>query len=102
MADLRMQRAAGDEVPEHDAPLGTFAWRTEAPDATTPGGRYLLYRCPRDQGLCGVPIRPNVLPNGAGWSHDGNDDAPTLTPSVNCVGGCGWHGFIRAGVMTDA
>ena len=100
MSDVPMQRTEGDEVPDHDAPPGAFCWRTEPPDDTTPGGRYLLYVCPRGAGFCGVPIRPNVLPNGAGWNHDGNDDAPTLTPSVNCVGGCGWHGFITNGRMT--
>jgi len=31
------------------------------------------------------------------WSWDGNRDAPTLTPSVQQVGGCGWHGWLRAG-----
>lgn len=39
-----------------------------------------------------LPIGPGPL---APWSFDGNEDAPTLAPSVNVVGH--WHGFIRAG-----
>jgi uncharacterized protein DUF6527 len=33
----------------------------------------------------------------AQWDWDGNRDAPTLAPSVNCESACGWHGYIRAG-----
>jgi hypothetical protein len=101
MTDVPMRRTAGDEVPETEDAPGTFCWRRQGPGQGTPGGRYLLYVCPRQQDYCGVPIAPHQLPNGAKWQHDGNDDAPTLTPSVNCVGGCGWHGFIQRGVMTN-
>jgi hypothetical protein len=97
-----MARTPGDEPPDPGAAPGTFCWRSQAATPYSPGGRYLLYVCPRGAGYCGVPVRPNVLPNGAGWHHDGDDDAPTLTPSVNCVGGCGWHGWVRAGSLTDA
>lgn len=31
----------------------------------------------------------------AQWSWDGNRDAPTFAPSINC-GGC-WHGYIQRG-----
>jgi len=44
---------------------------------------------PRDgQGLNGG--RPQ-------WDWDGNAEAPTFTPSVNCESHCGWHGYIRQG-----
>lgn len=33
------------------------------------------------------------------WQWDGNEDKPTLTPSVNCVGI--WHGFFTAGRMVS-
>lgn len=37
------------------------------------------------------------------WNWDGNKTAPTFTPSINCEGYCGWHGYIRNGrtVETD-
>jgi hypothetical protein len=33
------------------------------------------------------------------WSvPEGTDlDHPTLTPSINCAGGCGWHGRVEKG-----
>ena len=45
---------------------------------------------------------PNV------WAWDGNEEKPTITPSINCIaekdgkptGGCGWHGFITGGELT--
>ena len=35
------------------------------------------------------------------WTWDGNRDAPTFSPSVNCAGHCGWHGYIRNGRCVD-
>jgi hypothetical protein len=100
MSDIPMRRTENDEVPESDEP-GVFAWRQHD------GAPYLLYVCPRHGSgspshLCGVPIAPGKLENGAQWHRSGSLDAPTLMPSVNCVGGCGWHGFITNGVMTNA
>ena len=36
----------------------------------------------------------------AQWDWDGNRDAPTFTPSINCPG-C-WHGYIRQGRCVNA
>ena len=33
------------------------------------------------------------------WDWDGNREAPTFSPSINC-GSC-WHGYIRAGRCVD-
>lgn len=49
---------------------------------------------------CVIPIRPLLDPTengGHSWEWDGNEDAPTLTPSINSVGT--WHGFVTAGRM---
>lgn len=48
-----------------------------------------------------IRLRP-LLPGHAGepsWEWDGNEDKPTLTPSVHCVGI--WHGWFRAGRMVS-
>lgn len=34
------------------------------------------------------------------WTWDGNEDKPTLSPSIHTLG-C-WHGFVRAGEMVEA
>ena len=46
----------------------------------------------------GIP-RDGQNQNGgrAQWDWDGNREAPTFTPSINCEGNCGWHGYIRNG-----
>lgn len=36
----------------------------------------------------------------AQWSWDGNEAAPTLSPSLHAVGI--WHGFVRAGQLIEA
>jgi hypothetical protein len=35
------------------------------------------------------------------WDWDGNREAPTFTPSINCSAHCGWHGYIRNGRCVD-
>ena len=100
MSGIPMRRTEGDAVPETDAP-GEFAWRHHD------GAPYLLFVCPKHGNgspslYCGVPIAPGRLPNGAQWHRGADLDRPTITPSINCVGGCGWHGFVTNGVMTNA
>lgn len=56
------------------------------------------WRCPLLARVCAVPLAPR---NPNGWSYDGNEKAPTLAPSIKCHE-CGWHGFIRAGVLVEA
>lgn len=66
---------------------------------------FLHFICPKGRS-CGVPIRNGQFADTGvkRWGFDGNCDAPTLNPSINCNGpaGCGWHGFIRNGRMTEA
>ena len=56
----------------------------------------IAFRCP-----CGCG-REGFLPIGQGkavsWEWDGNRTRPTLTPSIRQRGGCGWHGWLAAGV----
>lgn len=37
----------------------------------------------------------------AQWDWDGNRDAPTFSPSINCESACGWHGYLRNGRCVD-
>lgn len=58
-------------------------------------GRAVLPCAHNPDGQCdfrlGEPVPDKV------WAWDGNVEAPTLTPSVNCLGGCGWHGHVTNG-----
>lgn len=46
-----------------------------------------------------INIRPVVAGQEAhpSWGFDGNEDKPSLLPSVHCVGR--WHGWFRTGRM---
>ena len=66
--------------------------------------KWMHFPCQRKpDNLCQVALRPSqVNAVGASWQWDGNREAPTITPSVNCEKICGWHGFIEAGKFRDA
>lgn len=91
-----------------------FDWRAlDYPDVAEPGQAMRLYpddnllqfACP-GCGRCGaIPAAHPKPPNGNGatWDLVGGtlDDVTTLTlsPSIHCVGCCGWHGYLRNGVF---
>lgn len=67
------------------------------------------FACPKHERRCGNLViagrtglkrDPNGLNGGiAQWDWDGNVEAPTFAPSVNCKG-C-WHGYVRKGRCVD-
>jgi hypothetical protein len=76
----------------------------------TPGKEQVFsFRCPKYGHECGDLIiagrttlkRDGQNKNGgvAMWDWDGNREAPTFQPSINC-GKC-WHGYIRNGRCVD-
>lgn len=76
---------------------GAIELRTRQGDTKVAG---IAFVCPCGCGREGwLPIvterRPETSP---AWTWDGNREAPTLTPSVLQVGGCRWHGWLRAGL----
>jgi hypothetical protein len=106
-------------LPTPKAP-GEFHFATMGYDKCHPAdippgvqGRF-SFGCPRGTGRCGDIIIGNGFKPGAGaptWNWDGNPDAPTLTPSINCrthtdsgeeAAGCGWHGHLTGGVFKPA
>lgn len=65
------------------------------------GQRFFTCMLPGDNACC-IPLRPVViegLNRGHYWNWDGNEDKPTLTPSINAVGA--WHGYVTAGRMVS-
>lgn len=72
---------------------------------TTAAPTYFGFECPKRAGhMCtGLIIRgnpSNVTRENSTWAWDGNREAPTFTPSINCKH-CS-HGFIEHGVWRDA
>lgn len=85
------------------------AVRCEEITGSAPGS-IEIRKIPGDEKISGIAFmcpcgcgQDSWLPVGQGgferkeWHWDGNEEAPTLTPSVlNTF--CGWHGFLKAGV----
>lgn len=66
------------------------------------GQRWFWFCCP---GSCGttapIALRPvTTATSPPSWEFDGNEDSPTLSPSINHVG-C-WHGWLRGGEFSLA
>jgi hypothetical protein len=58
-------------------------------------GRILRFACPCG---CGVVSAMPVADNGRnGWVWDGNVEEPSLTPSVQMITPCRWHGYLIRG-----
>jgi hypothetical protein len=90
-ASCDMVRVADEDAVLADGP-GSFCIRLED------GGTWLACRLP-DGCFIDISIRPlpeGVLPQPS-WGWDGNEDKPTLNPSVHTHGH--WHGFFRSGRM---
>ncbi|TIT40201.1 MAG: hypothetical protein E5W76_17225 [Mesorhizobium sp.] len=84
----------------HDLDIWNLAVLKERPgafDFYTADGREragMIYICPCGCGATGaLAFRPAPSPS---WEWDGNEEAPTLSPSVHHVGH--WHGYLRAGI----
>jgi len=77
---------------------GDFAWQTNSDD----GVRWLRFITPGEH-YGRIPVHRSGEPPPAVhvpyWAWDGNEDRPTLSPSVHCIGA--WHGFFTAGRMVS-
>lgn len=91
-----------------DAKVKFLDTNGDAPVAA--GGECMfIFTCPRTN-RCGALLIAGRNPefrrepqghNGGApmWDWDGNREAPTFSPSIDCKG-C-WHGYIRAGRCVD-
>lgn len=74
-----------------EAPQGAFEIVSN-----TIGQREFWFKCPGAcKSITRIAIRPVVNGSPQSWEWDGNEQAPTLKPSINHVG-C-WHGWLTAG-----
>jgi len=94
-------RKGWDDLNENGQ-LGDWAFMTDAA-----GVRYLLFRSPdgTERGwLSHIPLSPEAKP-GPVWQWDGNEAAPTITPSIHRMPSWnkpGWHGWMRQGELVCA
>ena len=80
---------------------GDFAWPTpgEREDGQTVSAHDWIYIHIPGGGVTRWGIE-KPLANGCQWQWDGNEDAPTLTPSLHLVDT--WHGWMRNGELVSA
>lgn len=86
MTEVAAKHRSGDDYLK-DSPPGTFAYWTDQQGAKSG----MHFTCPCG---CGKIFGAHF----GKWSWDGNEEQPTLTPSLNC-GPDHWHGFLTAGVF---
>ena len=89
-----------------DAEDGTFCWRqVREPDGRE--FRCILIKMPYDTGVERHTSLHVLRVKGPGdpeppspyWDWDGNEDQPTLAPSIGCgmPRNSDWHGYLKAG-----
>jgi hypothetical protein len=71
-----------------------------------PTAHSIRFRCPCGCGDCigiGIKLASDPIPEGFDredfWDWNGDKEKPTLTPSIQAVGGCQYHGYLTAGVF---
>ena len=93
--------------PDYDDDRGNTPVKGEHYFCSTESGRpkWMVFGCRRPEnnktGICQIALRPQKNGVGASWEFDGNKEAPTIHPSVDCSRVCGAHFFIRNGEYTE-
>lgn len=101
-APLALRHLAEEPASLFDLPPGTFWWERDAAGET----RYLWLCHPSSSGPTqGTLVRLSVAragprPAPPTWAWDGDEERPTLTPSVHTLGH--WHGWVRRGELVEA
>lgn len=86
--------------------IGTFSWHEHLSPAT-PGVRWIKIRLDDSNApLTCLPVYRAGSPapdiGMPAWEWDGNEDAPTLSPSILHHSEPPFHGFVRAGWLDRA
>ena len=67
------------------------------------GPPVLVFACPGCGQVGGIRVGEDKPEPSPSWKIESGkrEDAASLTlsPSINCVGCCGWHGYLTAGVF---
>ena len=88
--------------PNTDALPGDFAWDFDSEqlggDRNKP--THHLYLClPGEKRLTAIQVQRGQPGGSRVWGWDGNEDKPTIMPSLHAQGI--WHGWLRAGQLVS-
>lgn len=73
---------------------GDFSW-----DEASEGFRYIYLCLPGDTQLTAIKVQRGSPGGSRVWGWDGNEDKPTLEPSIHWVGV--WHGWLQNGRLNS-
>lgn len=85
---------------EAAGPGAIYPWRFVEKQTEGATGGHIMLKCPGCGEASGMHCRePGTLhpPDQESWELSGLPNAATMSPSINCVGCCGWHGWLRNG-----
>jgi hypothetical protein len=95
---IAMKRVASMDDVDH---VGDFAWHE------CDGTRFIMLALPNPKSgtpknyiMDDLPVKQGPNETGKHWGWDGNEDKPTLTPSIHCIRH--WHGWVRDGMLVEA
>ena len=94
-APIRMVEIS--ESDDRPMQLGEFYWHFED------GQRCIVIGLPMNKNLRVCPAEWTIDHKnhcGASWEWDGNEERPTLKPSLHWEGT--WHGWVRNGMLIEA
>lgn len=77
-----------------DLPAGVVEWLS---DVNGNQNSALAYTCPCGCGSVGAISVNKGNKIEKAWVWDGNVDKPSLTPSIQKIHGCRWHGYLTNG-----
>lgn len=75
---------------------GEFLWEDEF---NADGTRHLYIVLPGGDGPDAIRVRRGPAGGDRVWGWDGNEEKPTLVPSIHWLGH--WHGFLTAGRLVS-
>ena len=101
---MKMRRVPDEDIEAvHAGGPGAFCWLRDGEF------RSLYLFLPQPAGVSRWAIRPHELPNGHSWEWDGDEDRPTLSPSLHVISRGWpereipeetlWHGWVRNGEL---
>lgn len=94
--EVKARRVNDFDVLETENVPGTFMFTTRY-DADGHAG--MIFVCPCGCGELGSLSFLNAKDDHPRWSWNGDEDKPTLKPSIMKTTGCKWHGWLTEGVF---
>lgn len=89
----------------HDVEVkpGDFAWGFDAPETfgeTRESKIIHFYHClPGEKNMSVIQVQRGTPGGNRVWGWDGNEDKPTIFPSIHVIGY--WHGWCREGRLVS-